>query len=399
MTRRRCSSVKFETPGERTSPSSRSCTSARQVSRVLLLLRVRPVDEVDVDPVEPEPLQRLAGAGDRVVVRVVPAGDLAGHHDLVARYAGAPDRLADLDLVAVVHRGVDQPVAVLQRAQDRRRPRRRRLSPEVPKPTAGIVVPSLSSRGERAMPPRYPAPMMARDPSRAGLRAAASGCAAWRCRSGSRTGSPSPRTPASPAGTSTAPTAARSTPGSASRGWAAARPTSASAPGSTSPRSLYAGASWRGTRGRRRGDVRRLRGGAAAARDAGAARPGRGAAPPGRRGRAAARAGRRAHGGRPEELLDVELDRLAALVGEAAAQREPGRARSGRRELVGRGPGRPRPARRRRSRTRTCAARCCWPRTCAAPYWRGPTCSAPTCATRTCRAPTCRRRCSSPSPS
>ena len=82
---------------------------------VLLLRRVRPVDEVHVDPVQPQPLQGLAGAGDRVVVRVVPTGDLAGHHDLVAGHAGAPDRLADLGLVAVVHGRVDQPVAVLER--------------------------------------------------------------------------------------------------------------------------------------------------------------------------------------------------------------------------------------------------------------------------------------------
>ena len=59
---------------------------------------------------------------DRVVVPVVPAGDLAGHDELVAGHTGAADRLADLALVLVVHRGVDEPVAHLDRRGDRRDP-------------------------------------------------------------------------------------------------------------------------------------------------------------------------------------------------------------------------------------------------------------------------------------
>ena len=83
------------------------------------LAGVGPVDQVQVEVVEAEPLQRLLGRGDRVVVAVVAAGDLAADRQLVPRYAGAPDRLAHLLLVAVVDRRVEQPVADLDRGDDR----------------------------------------------------------------------------------------------------------------------------------------------------------------------------------------------------------------------------------------------------------------------------------------
>ena len=87
---------------------------------VLPLARVGPVDQVQVGALEAQAVERPAHGGDGVVVRMVPAGDLAGDEDLVAGDARATDRLADLDLVAVVHRGVHEPVAGLDRADDRR---------------------------------------------------------------------------------------------------------------------------------------------------------------------------------------------------------------------------------------------------------------------------------------
>ena len=50
---------------------------------------------------------------------VVAPGDLAGHQQLVAGDADRADRLADLALVLVVDRGVEQPVAVLDRGLER----------------------------------------------------------------------------------------------------------------------------------------------------------------------------------------------------------------------------------------------------------------------------------------
>ena len=77
------------------------------------------MDQVQVDVVEAEAPDRLVGGHDRVVVRVVPAGKLAGHPELRTGYAGPADRLAHRHLVAVVDRGVEQPVARVDRAQDR----------------------------------------------------------------------------------------------------------------------------------------------------------------------------------------------------------------------------------------------------------------------------------------
>ena len=121
MIRVRCSSVKLETPIERTSPSCWSWTSARHASTYCPLRRVGPVDEVEVGALHAEALERAAHRRDRVVVRVVAAGDLAGDDDLVARQAGAAQRLADLGLVLVVHGRVEHPVAGLEGGDHRGR--------------------------------------------------------------------------------------------------------------------------------------------------------------------------------------------------------------------------------------------------------------------------------------
>ena len=81
----------------------------------------------------------------------------------------------------------------------------------MPKPIAGRVVPSLSWRGVVARLMRPTVSMCTWSPS-SRTAGSASACAASPCRSGPRTASRSPRTPASRAATSTPPTAARSTP-------------------------------------------------------------------------------------------------------------------------------------------------------------------------------------------
>ena len=74
----------------------------------------RPVDEVEVDVVEPEPVTALLEGAQRLVVAVRVVVQLGGDEDLVARQAGLGDRRADARLVAVHRGGVDVPVAGLE---------------------------------------------------------------------------------------------------------------------------------------------------------------------------------------------------------------------------------------------------------------------------------------------
>jgi hypothetical protein len=77
------------------------------------------VDQEQVEVVDVQRLQRALEGAERVVVRVEGVVQLAGHEDVATVDAGRPDRLADLLLVAVHLRGVDVPVAHLERRQGR----------------------------------------------------------------------------------------------------------------------------------------------------------------------------------------------------------------------------------------------------------------------------------------
>ena len=92
--------------------------------------------------VEAQALEGLAGAAPRLVVRVVAPRELAGDENLVAGEPRAPDRLADLALVLVVHGGVEEPVADLERARDRRDPvvASQRVGTEADRRQRGAVV-------------------------------------------------------------------------------------------------------------------------------------------------------------------------------------------------------------------------------------------------------------------
>ena len=100
------------------------------------------------------PRRRRTASGVALVAR-----DLRRQQDLLARHAGVGDPAPDLALVAVGARGVDVPVADLQRVA---RPPRGASAPsicQVPKPSCGTVVPWISSdRSNRAIrSPTHPA--------------------------------------------------------------------------------------------------------------------------------------------------------------------------------------------------------------------------------------------------
>ena len=75
----------------------------------------RPVDQEQVDVVEPERDQRGVEGPARVVGPMGRVAELAGDEHIVTREAGGADALADPALVAVHLRGVDVAVARLER--------------------------------------------------------------------------------------------------------------------------------------------------------------------------------------------------------------------------------------------------------------------------------------------
>jgi hypothetical protein len=86
--------VKFETPTEVTFLLLQVDHGAERLD-VAIDARVRPVDEVQVDAVEAEALERRVRRVDRLFVAVLATGHLRRDDELVAD-AAAPHRLADL---------------------------------------------------------------------------------------------------------------------------------------------------------------------------------------------------------------------------------------------------------------------------------------------------------------
>ena len=137
-----CISIWFTTGSTPVSRSSRSRCSGREVGDadgayetvlaeldhrlpgvdVLVDPGQRPVDEVQVDVLQPQIAPRLLEGGQRLLVAVVAARHLGRHEDVLPRHAGAGDAPAGAGLVAVVQRGVHEPVA--EPAAHRRRPPR-----------------------------------------------------------------------------------------------------------------------------------------------------------------------------------------------------------------------------------------------------------------------------------
>src|SRR3954468_9579860 len=77
---------------------------------------LRPVDDVQVDLVEAEPLETALRLGFRIVVARI---ELRGDEDLPARHAAVAKRTTDALLVPVCLRGIDVAVAELERPANR----------------------------------------------------------------------------------------------------------------------------------------------------------------------------------------------------------------------------------------------------------------------------------------
>ena len=105
---------KFETPAWRI--SSRSCSVAQRAEAALERdLGDRPVQQQQVDVVGPEPPQRLLRRRRQRRRLVLAVPDLRRQPDVAAVHAARRDPGADLRLVLVRPRGVDVPVADLER--------------------------------------------------------------------------------------------------------------------------------------------------------------------------------------------------------------------------------------------------------------------------------------------
>src|SRR5690606_798871 len=77
-----------------------------------------PVDEQEVDVLEPHPVEGRAQAVDRAVTALEGPVELRRDEELLARDAAAADALRDTGLVAVAGRGVDVAIAGLRRCGD-----------------------------------------------------------------------------------------------------------------------------------------------------------------------------------------------------------------------------------------------------------------------------------------
>ncbi len=100
---------------------------APDVQEGVAVHRARPVDQVQVQPVEAEAAERLVEGAQHPAAALLAgpvdgAGvpQLGGHEQLVAGHAGLGDRLAGARLVLVDRGGVDRAVAGLQRGAHRR---------------------------------------------------------------------------------------------------------------------------------------------------------------------------------------------------------------------------------------------------------------------------------------
>src|SRR5262245_4213138 len=74
----------------------------------------RPVNEIEVDVIEAEPLHALVERAEGAIVSVVVVPQLRRHEDLVARDAAGADRLSDVALVVIEARGVDMAISELE---------------------------------------------------------------------------------------------------------------------------------------------------------------------------------------------------------------------------------------------------------------------------------------------
>src|SRR5690606_1694475 len=82
-------------------------------------IRHRPVDEIEIDVVEPEPLEARVERGERGVVAMVLVPQLRRDEYVLSRDAALADRAPDVRLVPVEGSGVHVAVARLERPEHR----------------------------------------------------------------------------------------------------------------------------------------------------------------------------------------------------------------------------------------------------------------------------------------
>ena len=76
------------------------------------------MDQQQIDPWQLEPLQAFVDRTLEVARRQAVEPNFCGDEDILARNAGGAEAFADFALVAVVLRGVEMPVAEMQRRLD-----------------------------------------------------------------------------------------------------------------------------------------------------------------------------------------------------------------------------------------------------------------------------------------
>src|SRR5580692_4809477 len=76
------------------------------------------MDQQQIDPRQLEPLEALVDRALEVAGRQAVEPDLCGDEDVLARHAGGAEAFADFALIAVVLRGIEMPVAEMQRRLD-----------------------------------------------------------------------------------------------------------------------------------------------------------------------------------------------------------------------------------------------------------------------------------------
>src|SRR5580700_2445528 len=76
------------------------------------------MDQQQIDPRQLEPLQALIDRALEVARRQAVEPDFCGDEDVLARHTGSTEAFADFALVAVILRGIEMPVAQMQRRLD-----------------------------------------------------------------------------------------------------------------------------------------------------------------------------------------------------------------------------------------------------------------------------------------
>ena len=116
-----CAGLKLDTPDRSRLAGGDKLFERLPRGDVFVTLRPGPVDEEQIDVVQPEPLEGFVQAHDRAVIALVGAVQFGGDEEVLAANAAVSDALAHAALVAIARSSVDVPVPGLYRGDDHRR--------------------------------------------------------------------------------------------------------------------------------------------------------------------------------------------------------------------------------------------------------------------------------------